>query len=155
MVADCLQADPKPATNVAKHAGSHQVESQPFGQRVPIVSARSELQGGAEKVLFALDANCGCVGSKLVCWQAQLLVVAETREMVLAYAEAFKVLAQDLAPLEVYGAFSGKLPLDERQVDESSYNKDINGPEPHKQLGFLCHLVLVEKQMQHIDILFG
>ena len=55
--------------------------------------------------------------------------------MVVAYAEAFKVLAHELGPLEVYGAFSGKLQCGDQAVDEKSYNKDIEGPEPRKKLG--------------------
>lgn len=70
--------------------------------------------------------------------EAQLMIITETREMVVAYSEACRVLADEFAPLDVYGAFSGKLQVGDKLVDEKNYNS-IGGVEPHKN----AHILVV------------
>ena len=62
--------------------------------------------------------------------------------MVLAYSEACRVLADEFAPLDVYGAFSGKLQVGEKLLDEKNYNM-IEGGEPHKKLGYVLVFPLI------------
>lgn len=62
-------------------------------------------------------------------YRPQMVVVAESRDMVLSYAEAFKSLAAQHEPgkVAVYGAFSGKLQHGDRSVDEAAYNLPLQG----------------------------
>lgn len=56
---------------------------------------------------------------------ALMLVVAESRAAVLQYAEAFKALAAHHGQVTVYGAFSGRLQHGDGQVDEATYNVQL------------------------------
>ena len=74
-----------------------------------------------------------------------MMVVTESREMVLQYSEAFKSLSASRGraadQVTVYGAFSGKLQHGEDSVDEAAYNaplQDILGPkDTHKHCSIL------------------
>lgn len=62
-------------------------------------------------------------------YKPQMLLVCESREMVLSYSEAFKALGST-EQVTVYGAFSGRLQHGEGTVDENSYNGSL-----HEALG--------------------
>jgi len=57
-------------------------------------------------------------------YKPQMLLVCESREMVLSYSEAFKALGST-EQVTVYGAFSGRLQHGEATVDENSYNRSL------------------------------
>ena len=76
-----------------------------------------------------------------------MVVVTESRELVLLYSESFKHLAQhERGTVAVYGAFSGKLQHGDSSVDEAAYNgplKEMLNLKDTKDMHKKCDVLVI------------